>query len=341
MKKNIILLIIVLSLGLVGCKNKEKVAVKETEDFTGSKYVSVAEVVKADIEAYAEYTGRLAAIEMNDIAPQIPQRIDKIHINEGDFVNKGQLLVSFDKNTVDQLKANYDNVKKNYDRSKELLKSGVIDQKTFDDIEVLYTSTKASYETSMNNLEIRAPFAGIVTNITQKEGENYTSMMSASGVMGLLRIVNLANMKADLSVTDIDLHRIKKGQAVYIFSDANPGTVYHGVVSLISASANAMTGLYQCEVKVNNSKQELKHNQFARFNIVTQKAKNALIIPLSAVIESNIVYVVEDGKAIRREVKTGISSKDSIQIIDGLFLGETVIVDGNIGIADGISVVVR
>lgn len=336
-----IIFILIISLALISCGKKEKNIVKEVAEFTGSKYVSLATVISSDIQSYLEYSGKLTAVQINDIAPQIPQKIEKIYIKENDFVQKGDTLIAFDRNTIAQLKANYDNVQKNYDRSKELLKNQVIDQKTFDDIELLYTSTKANYETSMHSLLITAPFSGIVTNITQKEGENYSPMMNAAGINGLLRIVNLSEMKAEIAVTDFDLNKIKKGQRVIVHTDLNPEKDYHGTVSRLSSSANALSGLYQCEITVNNINNELKNNQFARIKIINQKASNALIIPIKAILEDNSVYIVEDGKAYKRELTLGIINKDYAQVLEGLALGDSVIVEGNVGIVDGVSVVVR
>ena len=56
---------------------KEKNIVKEVAEFTGSKYVSLATVISSDIQSYLEYSGKLTAVQINDIAPQIPQKIEK------------------------------------------------------------------------------------------------------------------------------------------------------------------------------------------------------------------------------------------------------------------------
>jgi len=334
-------ILVLLLILMTACQDKNDKTDKDANELTGSKYVSVAQVKRSDIESWLEYSGKLSAVQINDIAPQIPQKIEKIYVSEGDFVKQGTLLVSFDTNTIEQLRVNYENIKKNYERSKELLKSAVIDQKTYDDVEALYISTKASYETSMSNLKIRAPFDGFISNITQKEGENYSPMMNSAGINGLIRIINLSQMKADLSVTDKDLHKIKKGQTVFITSDANLEKTYKGTVSMIASSAHPVSGLYQCEVKLNNPDLELKHNQFARFKIVIQKQSNTLLIPVSAIIDGNSVFVVKEGKAFKRTIETGISNKQFVQVKSGLQVDETVIIEGNIGISDSTSVIIK
>ncbi|MBP7564338.1 MAG: biotin/lipoyl-binding protein, partial [Candidatus Cloacimonetes bacterium] len=113
-------ILVLLLILMTACQDKNDKTDKDANELTGSKYVSVAQVKRSDIESWLEYSGKLSAVQINDIAPQIPQKIEKIYVSEGDFVKQGTLLVSFDTNTIEQLRVNYENIKKNYERSKEL-----------------------------------------------------------------------------------------------------------------------------------------------------------------------------------------------------------------------------
>lgn len=338
--KRIVLAITILSLVFVSaCTKKEKQSTAETQTESNAKYVKTEIAKTGNIESYLEYTGKIMADQYNDLAPQMNVKIDKIHVSEGDFVKKGALLISLDKNTLTQLEVNFKNAEKNYQRTKNLLVNQAIDQKSYDDIEALYISAKASYESNLGNFIIRAPFDGYITDITQKEGENYNSMLMGSGINGLIRIVSLNTMKAIVAISDKDLAYVKKGQNVYVNSDIYPDKTFSATVKSISASANSVSGLYNCEILIQNTQQELKHNQYARFKIVKGKASNAILIPTRSIIDPDIVFTMIDGKAVKNIIQKGIGNKEYTQVITGIKEGDVIITEGSIGIDEGTPVV--
>lgn len=338
--KKTILAITILSLFFVfACQKKESQNKAETQTESNAKYVKTEIAKTGSIESYLEYTGKIMADQYNDLAPQMSVKIEKIHVSEGDFVKKGTVLISLDKNALKQLEVNHKNAEKNYQRAKSLLANQAIDQKSYDDIEALYISAKASYESNLGNFIISAPFDGYITDITQKEGENYNAMQMGSAINGLIRIVNLNTMKAIVALSDKDLAFVKKGQHVYVNSDMYPDQTYSATVKSISASANTASGLYNCEILIQNAHQELKHNQYARFKIVKEKANNAILIPTRSIIDPDIVFSVADGKAVKNIIKKGISNKEYTQVITGIKEGEVIITEGSIGIDEGTPVV--
>jgi len=337
--KNIYSLLLIITLIIFGCSSKSKTENK-TVNFSGSKYVKTEPVTRGSIESSMEFQGRIEAEQIADLAPSMPLKIEKIYVKAGDLVKKGTILAAMDKNTLIQFESAFKNAEKNYQRAKNLLSGNAIDQRTYDDIEALYISSKAAYETNLDNLQLKAPFDGVVTAVTQKEGELYNAY-SASGVGGLIRIMNLSNMKAVISIPDKDLVWIKKGSVVRISSDAVSNKIFTGTVRSILPEANALSGLYKCEISIKNRNNELKHNQFARIKIVRANASNALIIPVSALLDSGIVFTAKDDKAVKNYVKTGIINKTQVQILNGLLVGEQVITEGSLGLGNGSSITVK
>lgn len=342
MRNRICLIITLLIVGLmIGCNQKAKQE-KKTAEFSGAKYVKTQMVQLSDIESTMDFQGKVMAEQLIDIAPTLPVKIDKILVQEGNSVKKGDLLALMDKNTLIQLESSYRNIEKNYLRSKALYENQALDQRTFDDMEALYTSSKANYETSLDNLQIRAPFDGVVTAVTQKEGETFNSFTgSASGVNGLFRLMKVNKMKAVIALSDKDLVFVKKGNSVKIYTDVSPEHPFTGVVRTILPEASLLSGLYTCEISLNNSNQSLRHNQFARVVISKEKARQSLIIPVSALLDSSVVYSVEKNKAKKNNVRTGIINKDFVQILSGLKAGDQVIIEGSLGLEDGSDVIVK
>lgn len=341
MIKKLCLLILMIGLLLIfACKSKTETP--KSEEFTGAKYVKTEQAYISDIQSLLEYSGKIEAEKFIDIAPLLSLKIQNIYIKEGDYVKKGTLLASLDKNTLVQLEATFKNAEKNYQRAKNLLVNNAIDQRSFDDIEALFINTKANYESNLDNLQIKAPFDGVITTISQKTGETYSPLMgNVSGINGLFRLMNLSTMKAKIKIPDKDLIYVKRGHTVNIRSDANPNQIFSGSVILVIPEANAISGLYTCEISIKNSNKLLKHNQYARFEVIKQSAKNVLLVPISAIIDSNIVFTVENNKAKKHLVKTGIYNKKQVQILDGLTKDDLVITEGSLGLKDGTSVIIK
>jgi len=96
-----------------------------------------------------------------------------------------------------------------------------------------------------------------------------------------------------------------------------------------------MSGTFACEITVNNSENKLKPNQFARVKIVLAEEKDALVVPQSAIVKDNTVFIVKNNKAEKRIVNLGIQNENEVQILSGINEREIVITNGNIAIENG------
>ena len=258
-------LIVILVLALFGCsKSKEA---KKTQTYTQpSREVTSVKSVQKEINSYTSYSGKLVAENIVNISPVMSAKIDTLKVTEGMFVKKGQLLVVFDNNQLKQTETQFANLKKNYERMKTLYKSNSIDQKSFEEVETGYITMKESLDFLRENTDIVAPIDGVISKITAKEGEIFNTMMNPF----FIRIVNLDKMKVIVNISDVDIVQIAIGQKA-ILSVNNID--YFGKVSYISPEADMMSGTFPCEITINNPKNELKHNQFAKVKIVTQSSK--------------------------------------------------------------------
>ncbi|MBN2460532.1 MAG: efflux RND transporter periplasmic adaptor subunit [Candidatus Cloacimonetes bacterium] len=334
MKKTLIPFLL-LFLFLMGCSNKNKK--DEIKEFTGSRIVETIKVESTEVASYIEMSGKLEAEAVVNYSPTLPLRIKKIHVEEGDRVDKGNLLLELDDKLLLQAEAQYRNMQANYSRMLELKKTGSVDQKSFDEVETAFLVAKAAYESVQENTRLIAPFAGVVTFIALKEGDTYNNMFDPV----LLRLLNLENMKVRLQVSDIDLKKLRTGQKAVIQVDSASQEEITGEVSFISSEADKYSGLFQVEIKVKNRANILKHNQFARIRILTGISRKTLVVPQKAIVDDRFVFTVREGKAQRKEIITGIGNEEEIEIKSGLEAGEEVIVIGNVGLLDGDPVQVK
>jgi len=329
MLKKLIILAALIAIVLTCCQKKtEQEEVKE--EFTSAREVKIATARLGDISSYIEFSGKIEAEKTVNIAPSISGRIDKLIVDVGSAVKKGDLLAKLDDTQLKQARTQFVNMEKNYKRMQELQKTGAIDGATFDEVETGYKIAKSSYEFVLENTDVRAPINGVVTLIFKKEGENYDAMMDPM----LLRMMNLDEVKAKIQVSDVDINKIIKGQKV-LLKVSSSDEEFTGSVSFVSPEADMMSGTFNVEIAANNKNNILKHNQFARIKVLIKTSENTIIVSQQAILDANHVFIVENDKAVKKYVTLGLENEYEIEITEGLQDGETVVIRGNIGLSEG------
>jgi len=329
MLKKLIILAALIAIVLTCCQKKtEQEEVKE--EFTSAREVKIATARLGDISSYIEFSGKIEAEKTVNIAPSMSGRIDKLIVDVGSAVKKGDLLAKLDDTQLKQARTQFVNMEKNYKRMQELQKTGAIDGATFDEVETGYKIAKSSYEFVLENTDVRAPINGVVTLIFKKEGENYDAMMDPM----LLRMMNLDEVKAKIQVSDVDINKIIKGQKV-LLKVSSSDEEFTGNVSFVSPEADIMSGTFNVEIAANNKNNILKHNQFARIKVLIKTSENTIIVSQQAILDANHVFIVENDKAVKKYVTLGLENEYEIEITEGLQDGETVVIRGNIGLSEG------
>jgi RND family efflux transporter MFP subunit len=235
-----------------------------------------------------------------------------------------------DDKTLIQARSQYENLETNYNRMLRLRENNAVDQQALDDVESAYLIAKSTYEGILEDTEIRSPLAGMVTFIALKEGDTYNNLFDPV----LIRIVNLDELQMRIKVSDIDVTRISLSSEVLISTDDFDSFI-EGEVFFVADEAELMCGKYNVLIEIPDPSSVLRHNQYARARVLVKISRDALSIPQDAVFEENSVFVVSEGKAELRPVITGLENEDMIEILSGIDQGETVIIEGIIGLSDG------
>jgi HlyD family secretion protein len=219
---------------------------------------------------------------------------------------------------------------------------------------------RASLKQAQDDLSkttIYAPMAGTVSELNKEEGEIALGSQFQADV--ILVIADLSEMEAQVNVDENDIVSIKAGQPAEIQSDALLGQTLKGTVHEISSSANALASgtseqktEFEIKISITDPPKALRPGMTASADIVTNTNSNALSVPLQCValrtvdqlvkkgekrkdVEARfkpdrdgfveVVFCVEGGKAVARQVKTGIQSDELIEILEGLREGEEVV----------------
>jgi multidrug efflux pump subunit AcrA (membrane-fusion protein) len=181
-------------------------------------------------------------------------------------------------------------------------------------------------------VEVISPVDGIVGMVYLDQGAEVTPP-SPSPSMGthLIRVINMDQVKAVVNVVEEDLGKINKGQKAKVKVDAYPDKTFSGNVSLISPVVNQLTRTASVEITLPNPQHLLKPGMFTQVEISLGKKDDLVLIPAHSILqegERKRVFVVANGKAISRNVETGISQNGWVEIKSGLSENDSLIVSG-------------
>ncbi|RKY31299.1 MAG: hypothetical protein DRP67_02815 [Candidatus Omnitrophota bacterium] len=338
-------------------KEKEKAEVMKVP-------VEVEKVKRGKIRKTIDTYGNVLPSKRVIIYSKVPGILEKLYFNEGDRVKKGQLLAEIEHKELElnikSLKASLkmaeielERVKKDFERISYLYKEKVVSSQMYDNAKAGYEATKAKVESIKANLSIaerklkdsyiRAPFSGIIEKKFVDEGEMITgsSMMKSSPIYSLIKV---DKVKVIGEVAEKDFPFLKKGMKVLIKVDAYPGKIFKGKVTEISPSIDPLSRTGKVKVEINNPQYKLKVGMFARMKIIVKERKNALIISDKSIFKEDskfFVWVVKNGKVSKRYVEKGIEEEGKVEILSGLKEGEEVVIEGGIGLKEGMEVEVR
>ena len=190
--------------------------------------------------------------------------------------------------------------------------------------------------------EVTSPAEGIVGWVFLDQGAG-VSPPSPSPQMGtpIFRIVNMDQVKVVVSVIEKDLPRIKVGQTAEVKVDAYPDRNFSGKVSLVSPVIDRPTRSASVEITLSNPGHLLKPGMYAQVSIITEKTREAILIPNYSILEKEgqkMVFVVRGQKAFSKSIETGDFGSDSIEVKQGLADGDTLIVSGQYRVNNGDSI---
>ncbi len=167
---------------------------------------------KTKISRTIDYTATVLPFEEVNMAPSAPGRIEKIYVEVGDKINKGDKLFLMDRTQLFQLKLQLSNLEKDLNRIDTLLRSGSAKQQQYDQMKTQYDVTKTNVDFMEQNTLLKAPFNGIVTGKYFEDGEIYSgSPTTQSGRSAVVTVQQVNPLKVDVSVSEQYFPLIKKG----------------------------------------------------------------------------------------------------------------------------------
>lgn len=304
--------------------------------------VKVMELKKTTIAQSIDFTATALPFEEVNMSPSTPGRIDKIYVEVGDRIKKGDNLFLMDRTQLLQAKIQLANLAKDLSRLDTLLATGSARQQQYDQLKVQYDVTKSNVDFLEENTLLEAPFNGIITGRYFEAGEMYSGAPTAAsgGKSAIVTLMQINPLKVTVNVSEQYFPLVKRGMPVTVTSDIFKGEVFNGKVILVHPTISAMTRSFQVEIEVPNQKETLRPGMFVRAAMELGQIE-AFVVPASTVMiqegtNQRYLFLEKDGVAERVEVLPGKRFDDMIEIIsDRIGEGDKIIVQGQAKLITG------
>ncbi|EIU6781078.1 multidrug efflux RND transporter periplasmic adaptor subunit VmeY [Vibrio parahaemolyticus] len=319
------------------------------------------------------YIGRIEAVEDTNITAQISGYLQARHFEEGQMVEKGQLLYSIEPSSFEaqvasakaalaQAKASLKKAELDHQRGKNLLLRGSISQSEFDALTATLLGARAELEAANAQLklaevnlsytQIRAPFSGRISDTKVSTGD---LVSPSSGV--LTTLVSLDPVHTSFSVSErerlaMGMDRIKgdgsaESNGVEVQLELENGQFFEhlGQLDFLGNRIDTKTGTIAMRALVPNPEHKLLPGQHIKVNLRDKNTRDVIVVPRRAVqtdLEGDFVMVTTEGNvAERRNVELGPQVEQGIIIREGLEKGEAVITQGLQRVRNGVEVRVQ
>lgn len=326
----------IIALGLHNNKSEEKK--KEDKKKGRSTKVDAYVVTPAHLINDITVSGSLVAMEEVELKNETAGRVVKLHLPEGKFVKAGTLLVKlYDDDLQASLKKLQSQLalqKQIYNRQSQLLKINGISQNDFDQTVLQVNALQAEIEVQkvmIRKTEVRAPFDGVIGLRQISIGAQITPSTP------LATIRREDKIKLDFSVPEKYSSIIQPGMNVK-FSLYNSDHLYDASVIASEREIDMSTRNMKVRAVVNSKSEELIPGAFANVKLTLGNNNKALLIPTQSIIpkeRTKSVIIAQGGKAHFVTVKTGIRQVSSVEIIEGIQPGDTVITNGLLFLKEG------
>jgi RND family efflux transporter MFP subunit len=274
--------------------------------------------------------------------------VRRIHVQEGDVVKKGQRLAEIELTEVsaqvEQARQMADKAERDLKRGENLYADQVISLEQLQDLRTQAAMASAQFKSAQFNLGysvISAPRDGKVLRKLAEERE-----LVAAGTPVLVFGESDRGYVVRAALADREIVNVKIGDKGVIRMDAFPGQSMTGTIVEIASAADERSGMFPIEVHFDSPPPRLVSGLVARLRLSpTTDAPPLTYVPMAALVEGDgdqaSVFVIDDGKAQRRDVRVAFITADSIALESGLASGEAVVTDGALFLENGESVEIQ
>jgi len=324
---------------------------------TESTAVSIPEkyILKAecrDVNDSIEVAGEVLPEFQLQVKSEVGGKIKSLHVKAGQEVKAGELLCEIDDTDLQNQKASIlteiegaqlgiDRAQRHYERGQELLKNKVITKESYDNLESDFALARNEWAKSQRKLQtvvdqitkarIVAPADGTVLELPVIEGEVVVPAASVNSGTLLMTLADLSRLLVKAHVNQVDVTSLHPRQAIQLTIESVRKEKMEGLVTFIAPLATLINNVkgFDIEASILKPSERLRPGMMVILTIPVSHVEQVVAIPVFAVFkgenESSLVYVLEEGKPLAREVVVGVSGLDYSEIKKGLKVGERIL----------------
>jgi RND family efflux transporter MFP subunit len=330
------------------------------------------EAPDASAGAVLNASGYVVARRLSTVSSKVTGQVTEVLFEEGAEVEAGQVLARLDpataraefdvaasnleasRRSLREIEVRLGDARRTLDRNRSLVERRLVSQAILDAseaevaaLQARLAATRANVDVAqsqlalsrqgLENLEIRAPFAGVVISKDAQPGEMVSPISAGGGFTrtGVATIVDMDSREVEVDVNEAYINRVRAGQRVECVLDAYPDwRIPAHVISIVptadrqKATVRVRIGLDQLDPRILPD-MGIKVS-FLEDGAAAQAAAGAVTVPSNAIVTADgasFVWVVRDGKVEKRPVVTGPADGDDVPVTEGLQGGEAVVVD--------------
>lgn len=304
--------------------------------------VQVAGPTRIDVEDVLHYYGEIRADQEARLDFNFSGRIAKYHYEVGEKVPRGAVMAILNQEEIlaqlEQTKVADEKAQADLQRVERLHADQIISDDRLELARVGAKQARAAFvmaQEALKNSSVIAPFSGLVAEKNGEVGEYYNSMMGGPPVY---RLVNIDKVKMLIGIPESEVPMVKKGQEARILLDTYPGELFLGQVTRVGLTIDRLSRTMEAEITVPNASMRLKPGMMADIDLVTGRRQAVLSIPQKALMQDmglENIFVVLDGKAVIKEVVSGVRQGDVVEIVQGLNEEDQVVIEGQFDLKEG------
>jgi RND family efflux transporter MFP subunit len=349
MKRILFILILILAAtgGWYGFTHRSGSGEKEV---FADKFIARAE--KRDIDSSVEVSGDVTPAFQLDVKPEVGGKLKVLHVEPGDTVKEGDVLVEIDDTDllsekesalteIEGAKLEMEKTGKNYERAKELFEQKLISREVYENLSSEYALGENSLlktqrklqlvEDRLRKTRVLAPMDGTVLTVPVIEGQVVIAAASVNSGTTLMNIANLSKLLVETHINQVDVARIEPNQVVKLHVESLKDAEMDAKISFIAPVAtikNSVKG-FQVQALIEKPNARLRPGMTVNISIPIASASDVVSVPISAVFRAEgnkkVIYVRNGENTERREVKVGVTNTDFAQIIKGVEDGEEIL----------------
>lgn len=340
MQKTMILSAIVIV--FFGCRPKQETTQKEVTPLK----IKAQQVQMVNGLSNLRYSGTVEAAQTIPLSFQSSGTVERVLVQAGDAVRKGQLLATVDKadnqSIYNSSLAMYEQAKDAYDRLKQVHDNGSLSEVKWVEMETNLKKAESQLEVAKNSLEkcnLYAPVSGMIGKRNVEPGQSALSSFAP------MELVKIGTVLVKISVPENEIGKIRKGMNASFTISALDNKQYEGAITNVGVVADQFSRTYEVKITVKNPELEIKPGMVCDVTLNSTSEKQMFLVPYNAITKdsegNSIVFVVnDDQKSVRKQaVKIGNYQTKGLEILSGLTANQTVVVEGKEKLTDNSQII--